>query len=103
LSQGPRARITQHYTVLIPRTRDPAYSRTHPAFARLYERLLGFLPSLTHATKILAINVAVDPTDCLLLPSYGVLTVTNPSARDGVAVKFGRDLFPENQLRHAQD
>jgi NitT/TauT family transport system ATP-binding protein len=39
LSQGPRARITQHYPVPIPRPRDPVYSRTHPAFAPLYERL----------------------------------------------------------------
>ncbi len=39
LSQGPRARITQHYTVPIPRPRDPVLSRTHPAFAPLYEAL----------------------------------------------------------------
>jgi NitT/TauT family transport system ATP-binding protein len=39
LSQGPRAGITQHYTVPIPRPRDPVHSRTHPAFAPLYERL----------------------------------------------------------------
>ena len=39
LSQGPRARITQHYTVPIPRPRDPVHSRTHPAFAPLYQRL----------------------------------------------------------------
>jgi NitT/TauT family transport system ATP-binding protein len=39
LSQGPRAHITQHYTVPIPRPRDPVHSRTHPAFAPLYERL----------------------------------------------------------------
>ena len=39
LSQGPRAGITQHYTVPIPRRRDPVHSRTHPAFAPLYERL----------------------------------------------------------------
>jgi NitT/TauT family transport system ATP-binding protein len=39
LSQGPRARITQHYPVPIPRPRDPVHSRTHPAFAPLYERL----------------------------------------------------------------
>jgi NitT/TauT family transport system ATP-binding protein len=39
LSQGPRARITQHYQVPIPRPRDPVRSRTHPAFAPLYERL----------------------------------------------------------------
>jgi NitT/TauT family transport system ATP-binding protein len=39
LSQGPRASITQHYTVPIPRPRDPVHSRTHPAFAPLYERL----------------------------------------------------------------
>ena len=39
MSQGPRAGITQHYTVPIPRPRDPVHSRTHPAFAPLYERL----------------------------------------------------------------
>ena len=39
LSQGPRAHITQHYPVPIPRPRDPVHSRTHPAFAPLYERL----------------------------------------------------------------
>lgn len=39
LSQGPRARFTQHYHVPIPRPRDPVPSRTHPAFAPLYERL----------------------------------------------------------------
>jgi len=39
LSQGPRARITQHYPVPIPRPRDPVHSRTDPAFAALYERL----------------------------------------------------------------
>jgi hypothetical protein len=30
-------------------------------------------------TRCLAINVLFDPPDCLLLLSYGVLTVTNPS------------------------
>jgi NitT/TauT family transport system ATP-binding protein len=39
LSQGPRARITQHYPVPIPRPRNPVDSRTHPAFAPLYARL----------------------------------------------------------------
>ena len=39
LSQGPRARITEHYDVPLPRPRDPVLSRTHPAFAPLYERL----------------------------------------------------------------
>jgi len=39
LSQGPRAHITQHYQVPIPRPRDPVHSRTHPAFAPLYEKL----------------------------------------------------------------
>jgi sulfonate transport system ATP-binding protein len=39
LSQGPRAHITQHYPVPIQRPRDPVHSRTHPAFAPLYERL----------------------------------------------------------------
>ena len=43
LSQGPRARITQHYTVPIPRPRDPVLSRTHPAFAPLYEQLWAYL------------------------------------------------------------
>jgi len=39
LSQGPRARITQHYPVSLPRPRDPVRARTHPAFAPLYDRL----------------------------------------------------------------
>jgi len=39
LSQGPRAHITQHYPVPIPRPRDPVHSRAHPAFAPLYQRL----------------------------------------------------------------
>ena len=39
LSRGPRARITQHYPVTIPRPRDPVRSRTHAAFGPLYERL----------------------------------------------------------------
>jgi len=39
LSRGPRARITECYEVPIPRPRDPVHSRTHPAFAPLYERL----------------------------------------------------------------
>jgi NitT/TauT family transport system ATP-binding protein len=39
LSQGPRARIIQHYAISIPRPRDPVLSRTHPAFAPLYEKL----------------------------------------------------------------
>jgi sulfonate transport system ATP-binding protein len=39
LSQGPRAHITQHYQVPIPRPRDPVRSRMHPAFAPLYETI----------------------------------------------------------------
>jgi NitT/TauT family transport system ATP-binding protein len=39
LSQGPRARILHEYQVPIPRPRDPVRSRTHPAFAALYDRL----------------------------------------------------------------
>jgi NitT/TauT family transport system ATP-binding protein len=39
LSQGPRARITQHYMVPIPRPRDPVVSRMHPAFTPLYEKI----------------------------------------------------------------
>jgi NitT/TauT family transport system ATP-binding protein len=48
LSQGPRAHITQHYTVPIPRPRDPVHSRTHPAFAPLYERLWADLSREVH-------------------------------------------------------
>jgi NitT/TauT family transport system ATP-binding protein len=39
LSHGPRARISQEYSVPIPRPRDPVCARTHPAFAPLYEKL----------------------------------------------------------------
>ncbi len=39
LSQGPRARITQHYPVPIPRPRELVRARMHPAFAPLLERL----------------------------------------------------------------
>jgi NitT/TauT family transport system ATP-binding protein len=39
LSQGPRARITERYTVPIPRPRDLVHARTHPVFAPLLERL----------------------------------------------------------------
>ena len=39
LSQGPRARITQHYPVPIPRPRELVRARLHPAFAPLLERL----------------------------------------------------------------
>ena len=46
LSQGPRARITQHYEVPIPRPRDPVGSRLDPAFAPLYARLWA---DLSHA------------------------------------------------------
>ncbi|HEY8267696.1 MAG TPA: ABC transporter ATP-binding protein [Xanthobacteraceae bacterium] len=43
LSQGPRAKITQHYSVPIPRPRDPVHARTHPAFAPLLAKLWGDL------------------------------------------------------------
>ena len=39
----------------------------------------AFPSAANSRNKILAINVAVDPTHCLLLLSYGVLTVTKPS------------------------
>lgn len=39
LSQGPRARITQHYDVPIPRPRDLVRARLHPAFAPLFDKL----------------------------------------------------------------
>jgi hypothetical protein len=42
------------------------------------QHVMPFLPPLTHGNKILAINVAFDRTNCLLLLPYGVLTATNP-------------------------
>jgi len=46
LSQGPRARITQHYQVPLPRPRDPVRARMHPAFAPLYDRLWNDLSNV---------------------------------------------------------
>jgi hypothetical protein len=43
----------------------------------------AFPSAANSRNKILAINVAVDPTSCLLLLSYAVLTVTKP-ARDAL-------------------
>ncbi len=39
LSQGPRAHITERYSVPIPRPRDPVRARTHAAFAPLLDKL----------------------------------------------------------------
>jgi hypothetical protein len=39
----------------------------------------AFPSAANSRNKILAINVAADPTNCRLLLSYGVLTVTKPS------------------------
>jgi NitT/TauT family transport system ATP-binding protein len=39
LSQGPRAHISQRYTVPIPRPRQLVRARSHPAFGPLLERL----------------------------------------------------------------
>jgi NitT/TauT family transport system ATP-binding protein len=39
LSQGPRAHISQCYTIPIPRPRNFMRARTHPKFAPLLERL----------------------------------------------------------------
>jgi NitT/TauT family transport system ATP-binding protein len=39
LSQGPRARISQCYTIPIPRPRNLMRARTHPKFAPLLDRL----------------------------------------------------------------
>ena len=39
LSQGPRAHISQCYTIPIPRPRNVMRARTHPKFAPLLERL----------------------------------------------------------------
>jgi NitT/TauT family transport system ATP-binding protein len=39
LSQGPRAHISAHYQVPLPRPRDVMEARSHPGFAPLFERL----------------------------------------------------------------
>lgn len=39
LSQGPRAKISQKYTIPIPRPRDLVRARLHPAYAPLLEKL----------------------------------------------------------------
>lgn len=39
LSQGPRARISQHYSIPISRPRDLVRARLHPAYAPLLEKL----------------------------------------------------------------
>jgi hypothetical protein len=39
----------------------------------------AFPSAASSRNKILAINVLLDPPNCLLLLSYGILTVTNPS------------------------
>jgi NitT/TauT family transport system ATP-binding protein len=39
LSHGPRARISAHYPVSLPRPRDVMRARSHPDFAPLLERL----------------------------------------------------------------
>jgi NitT/TauT family transport system ATP-binding protein len=51
LSQGPRARITQHYPVSLPRPRDPVRARMHPAFAPLYDRLWNDLSHEVHRSE----------------------------------------------------
>jgi NitT/TauT family transport system ATP-binding protein len=43
LAQGPRARVTERYSVPIPRPRDLVRAKTHQAFAPLLERLWGDL------------------------------------------------------------
>ena len=60
----------------------------------------AFPSAANSRNKILAINVLLDPPNCLLLLSYQSQRCA-VQARDGVAVKFGRDLFPENQFPHA--
>jgi NitT/TauT family transport system ATP-binding protein len=51
LSQGPRARITQHYPVSLPRPRDPVRARMQPAFAPLYDRLWNDLSHEVHRSE----------------------------------------------------
>jgi NitT/TauT family transport system ATP-binding protein len=54
LSQGPRARVREHYKVPIPRPRDLLKTRTHPAFAPLLERLWQGLSDEVGVTEIIA-------------------------------------------------
>lgn len=51
LSNGPRAHISQRYTIPIPRPRNLVKARSHPKFASLYERLWSDLSEVVDGPK----------------------------------------------------
>jgi NitT/TauT family transport system ATP-binding protein len=51
LSNGPRAHISQRYSIPIPRPRNLVKSRSHPTFASLYERLWSDLSHVVDGPK----------------------------------------------------
>jgi NitT/TauT family transport system ATP-binding protein len=51
LSNGPRAHISQRYSIPIPRPRNLVKSRSHPAFAPLYERLWSDLSDVVEGPR----------------------------------------------------
>ncbi len=51
LSNGPRAHISQRYSIPIPRPRNLVKARSHPKFAPLYERLWSDLSDVVEGPK----------------------------------------------------
>jgi NitT/TauT family transport system ATP-binding protein len=51
LSNGPRAHISQRYSIPIPRPRNLVKARSHPKFALLYERLWSDLSEVVDGPK----------------------------------------------------
>ncbi len=51
LSNGPRAHISQRYSIPIPRPRNLVKARAHPKFAPLYERLWSDLSDVVDGPK----------------------------------------------------
>jgi NitT/TauT family transport system ATP-binding protein len=51
LSNGPRAHISQRYSIPIPRPRNLVKARSHPKFAPLYERLWSDLSDVVDGPK----------------------------------------------------
>ena len=51
LSNGPRAHISQRYSIPIPRPRDLVKARSHPKFAPLYERLWSDLSDVVDGLR----------------------------------------------------
>lgn len=55
LSNGPRAHISQRYTIPIPRPRNIVKARSHPKFAPLYERLWSDLSEVVDGPKLVRV------------------------------------------------